>query len=223
MNSKEEVLARLDTLIQKAESVLLTQKAAPDIISGYNTGRMILDFESFFEWQTQSSVYLSNLLGPDAIYAQQFNAKVDQAVPEDVSIGRGILKGVREDIEGGHLKRIEALVSADIFSDFLDMAGYLLEEGYKDPAASLIGAVLENGLRKICANRGITVKSTEKISTLNQKLANGKVYNRLTQRKLEVWNDVRNNADHGHFDQYAAQDVKDMHKGVREFLEQHPQ
>ena len=103
------------------------------------------------------------------------------------------------------------------------MAEYLLEEGYKDPAASLIGAVLENGLRKICTNRGITVKSTEKISTLNQKLANGNVYNRLTQRKLEVWNTVRNNADHGYFAQYTAQDVKDMHKGVREFLEQHQQ
>ena len=189
----------------------------------YNAGRMILDVEAFSEWQTQSSTYLSNLLGPDSVYVQKFDTQVDDAYPGHVSRGKGILKAAREDIEGGYLKKIEALVSADIFSDFLDMAEYLLDEGYKDPAASLIGAVLENGLRKICTNRGITVKSTEKISTLNQKLANGNVYNRLTQRKLEVWNTVRNNADHGYFNQYTAQDVKDMHKGVREFLEQHPQ
>ena len=219
MNSKDEILARLDALIQKADNVLLTQKAVPDIIPGYNTGRTIVNRETFSEWQTQSSVYLSNLLGPDSIYAQQFNTKVEQAAPEDVSIGRGILKGVREDIEGGYLKKIEALVSADIFSDFLDMAGYLLEEGYKDPAASLIGAVLENGLRKMCTNRGITVKSTEKISTLNQKLANDGAYNRLTQKEIEVWNEVRNNAAHGHFDEYDDKKVKDMRKGVRDFLE----
>lgn len=223
MNSKEEILARLDALIEKAKNILRTQEAAPDILPGYNTGRMILDFEAFSEWQTQSSTYLSNLLGPDSVYVQKFNTQVDGAYPGHVSKGKGILRGVREDIEGGYLRKIEALVSADIFSDFLDMAEYLLEEGYKDPAASLIGAVLENGLRKICTNRGITVKSTEKISTLNQKLANGNVYSRLTQRKLEVWNTVRNNADHGDFNQYTAQDVKDMHKGVREFLEQHQQ
>ena len=223
MNSKEEILARLDALIEKTKNVLRTQKVAPDVLPGYNTGRMILDVEAFSEWQTQSSTYLSNLLGPDSVYAQKFNAQVDDAYPEHVSRGKGILKAVREDIEGEYLKKIEALVSADIFSDFLDMAEYLLEEGYKGPAASLIGAVLENGLRKICTNRGITVKSTEKISTLNQKLANGNVYDRLTQRKLEVWNTVRNNADHGYFNQYTAQNVKDMHKRVREFLEQHPQ
>ena len=223
MNSKEEILARLNALIEKTKNVLRTQKVAPDVLPGYNTGRMILDVEAFSEWQTQSSTYLSNLLGPDSVYAQKFNAQVDDAYPEHVSRGKGILKAVREDIEGEYLKKIEALVSADIFSDFLDMAEYLLEEGYKDPAASLIGAVLENGLRKICTNRGITVKSTEKISTLNQKLANGNVYDRLTQRKLEVWNTVRNNADHGYFNQYTDQDVKDMHKRVREFLEQHPQ
>ena len=223
MNSKEEILARLDTLIQKAENVLRTQKPVPDLLPGHNTGRMILDVEAFSEWQIQSSAYLSNLLGPDSVYVRKFNAHVEHARPGHVSRGKGILKAVKEDVEGGYLKRIETLVSADIFSDFLDMAEYLLEEGYKDPAASLIGAVLENGLRKICKNRGITVKPTEKISTLNQKLANGNVYKRLTQRKLEVWNTVRNKADHGYFNEYTAQDVKDMHKGVREFLEQHPQ
>ena len=149
--------------------------------------------------------------------------KLSTLTRETVSIGKGILKAVKEDVEGGYLKRIEALVSADIFSDFLDMTEYLLEEGYKDPAASLIGAVLENGLRKICTNRGITVKSKEDISSLNQKLADGKAYTRLTQKELQVWNDIRNNADHGYFDQYTAQNVKDMHKGVRGFLEQHSQ
>ena len=223
MNSKEEILARLNALIEKTKNVLRTQKAAPDVLPGYNTGRMILDFEAFSEWQTQSSAYLSNLLGPDSIYVQKFNAQVEHAHPGDVSIGKGILKAVKEDVEGGYLKRIEALVSADIFSDFLDMTEYLLEEGYKDPAASLIGAVLENGLRKICTNRGITVKSKEDISSLNQKLADGKTYTRLTQKELQVWNDIRNNADHGYFGQYTAQNVKDMHKGVRGFLEQHSQ
>lgn len=217
VNTKDEILARLDALIQKAENVLRTHQPNPPGVIGFPT----LNHEDFSEWQTQSIAYLSNLLGSDSIYVQKFSARVEQAYTGSVSVGKGILKAVREDVEGGYLKRIEALVSADIFSDFLDMARYLLEEGYEDPAASLTGAVLEDGLRKICVNRGITVKSKEDISSLNQKLADGRVYTRLTQKKLQVWNDIRNNADHGHFNQYADQDVQDMQKGVQDFLEYH--
>ena len=219
MSSKDEVLARLDALIKKAEDVLRTHKPNPPNVIGFPT----LDFEAFSEWQTQSIAYLSNLLGLGHIYVQKFKDQVENAYTDHVSMGKGILKGVREDVDGEYLKRIEALVSADIFSDFLDMAEYLLREGYKDPAASLIGAVLEDGLRKVCANQGITVKSKEDISSLNKKLADNGVYNRLTQKKLQVWNDVRNNADHGHFDEYDVDDVKGMLKGVQDFLEQYLQ
>ncbi|MGI8996488.1 MAG: HEPN domain-containing protein [Pyrinomonadaceae bacterium] len=135
--------------------------------------------------------------------------------------GRGILRAVREDIEGGYLKRIEALVSADIFTDFLEMAEHLLEKGYKDPAASLVGAVLEDGLRKICAKISVTVKSQEDISSLNKKLADAQVYNRLMQKKVQVWNDIRNNADHAKFSEYSKDDVKEMLKGVTDFLAQY--
>ncbi|GAI09930.1 unnamed protein product, partial [marine sediment metagenome] len=137
--------------------------------------------------------------------------------------GKGILQGLREDIEAGYLTRIETLVSADIFDDFLEMAVYLLSQGYKDPTASLVGAVLENGLRRICLARGITLSVKENINSLNKKLADAEVYNRLTQKKVQVWNDIRNNADHGKFNEYETDDVNEMLKGVRNFLEQYLQ
>jgi len=99
------------------------------------------------------------------------------------------------------------------------MAEHLISQGYKDASASLAGAVLEDGLRKICANNGIKLKSTEDISSLNQKLADASVYNRLTQKKVQVWNDIRNNADHGHFEGYTKDDVEEMIKGIKDFLE----
>ena len=98
------------------------------------------------------------------------------------------------------------------------MAEHLLNNGYKDPAASLVGAVLEDGLRRICTTNGIAVKAREDISSLNQKLAQKQVYNPLQQKQIQVWNDIRNNADHGHFDEYKADDVKSMLGGVNKFL-----
>ncbi len=214
MNLKDEIVARLNALIQKADDVLRTYKEDP---------LPTLDLEAFSEWKTQSIAYLSNILGLDHIYVQKFKSQVEDAYTSHVKIGKGILKAVKEDIDKGYLKKIEVLLSADIFSDFLEMAEYLLEQGYKDPAASLVGAVLEDSLRKICVNQGITVKPREDISSLNKKLADNGVYNRLTQKKLQVWNDIRNNADHGKFDEYNIDDVKAMLKGVQDFLEQYLQ
>ena len=131
------------------------------------------------------------------------------------------MKAAKEDIEGGYLKKLEDLVAADIFTDFLEMTEYLLEQGYKDPAASLIGAVLEDGLRKIAKNSGITLKSKENISSLNHKIAGAQIYKRLAQKQIEVWNEIRDNADHGKFSEYNADSVKDMCSGVRDFLEKY--
>jgi hypothetical protein len=101
------------------------------------------------------------------------------------------------------------------------MAEYLLSEGYKDPSASLIGAVLEDGLRRICSSHGVALSSREDISSLNKKLADVNVYNRLLQKKIQVWNNIRNNADHGRFVEYKVDDVSEMLKGVRHFFEQY--
>ena len=219
MNIKEDVLQRLDALLQKADVVLGTHKPSPPRTIGFPT----LDKQAFTEWQTQSLTYLINLLGSDHTYVDHFRKRVTQGFTGHVKSGRGILQALREDIEADYLKRIETLVSADIFDDFIEMAQYLLSQGYKDPTASLVGAVLENGLRRICLVRGITLSVKEDISSLNKKLADAGIYNRLTQNKVQVWNNIRNNADHGKFDEYKIDDVNEMLKGVRDFLEQYLQ
>lgn len=53
--------------------------------------------------------------------------------------GRGILKAVKTEMEGGWVFTAKDIVSAEIFADFLEMSQYLLSEGYKDAAAVMIG------------------------------------------------------------------------------------
>ena len=215
MNIQDETISRLDALIQKADRVLLTHKPNPPNVIAFPT----LSSEAFSEWQSQSLSYLINLFGEQHTYVQNFQNKIISGYRGTVESGKGILNAALEDIKYGYLDKIEALVSANIFTDFLEMAEYLLKEGYKDAASSLTGAVLENGLRKICSNKDITLKSKEDISSLNQKLANGDFYTRLTQKKVEEWNEIRNNAAHGLFDRYNRDDAKNMLNGVRDFLE----
>jgi hypothetical protein len=174
----------------------------------------------FRQWHTSALAFLKTLPS-EYVYCEEFKTHCKHSDYHNAVQGVAILQAAKEDIEGGYLQKIEALVSAEVFSDFLGMAEHLLDNGYKDPAASLIGAVLEDSLRRICSNNDITVKTDDNISSLNQKLADQSIYNRLKQREIEVWNKLRDYADHGHFDQYKQDDVKDMLKGVRSFLSEY--
>jgi len=214
----ENILGRLDSLIEMGEKVLATQHSRH---GGGIVQHGCVDDGLFRKWHTTSLAFL-NVLPSDYVYCREFEIHCKYSNYHDAEQGVAVLRAAKEDIEGGYLQKVEMLVSAEVFSDFLEMAEHLLDNGYKDPAASLIGAVLEGGLRRICGNNDLVVKSDDNISSLNRKLADKKdVYNPLQQKQIQVWNDIRNNADHGYFDQYKPDDVIDMLRGVRNFLSEY--
>lgn len=210
----EELIDRLNHLIEVGTEVLRTQYPPPHGVVDHD----YVNKDPFYQWRAGALSFLKAVFGDNGTHFQEFQQRCRESYYGDALQGQSILKAAKEDIEGGYLKKVEDLVAADVFTDFLEMAGYLLEQGYKDPAASLIGAVLEDGLRKIAGNNGITLKSKENISSLNQKIADGKIHNRLVHKQIEVWNEIRDNADHAKFSDYNADSVKEMCSGVRRFL-----
>jgi hypothetical protein len=217
MSLDERLIARLDELIEKADQVLATHEPSPRNWIGFPT----LDSGRFTEWQTQSLAFLVNLLGDNHVYVETFREKVTEGHISMVRAGKGILSAVREDIAGGYLTQLKALLAAEVFSEFVDMGEHLLDAGYKDPAASVTGAVLENGLRQIATEHSVKLSAREDVSSLNSKLAQAGIYNRLTQKKVQVWAGIRNHADHGEFDEYSESDVREMLAGVTDFLGAH--
>lgn len=207
--SYEKLTDRLNHLIEMGEVVLKTRYI--DIFA-------YVKDNPFYQWRVGALSFLEAVFGGNSIHFQEFQQRCRGTKYDDALQGQSILKAAKEDIESGYLKKLEDLVAADIFTDFLEMAEYLLEQGYKDPAASLIGAVLEDGLRKIAKKNDITLKSRENISSLNHKIANARIYSRLVQKQVEVWNEIRDNADHAEFSEYNADSVQKMCSGVRSFL-----
>ena len=132
--------------------------------------------------------------------------------------GIGILQAVVENIEQGYIETVRQLIIAEVFSDFLEQARHLLKNGYKAPAASLAGAVLENGFRSIASRNEIQVRNGDDLSSLDQKLASKAIYNRLVQKKISVWIDIRNAADHGRFNDFADDDVDGLISGTQSLL-----
>lgn len=210
----EQIQMRLAQLLDLGQKVLSTRHHPP---KGVIADDYVND-EPFYEWKAGALSYLKTVFGEENPHFQGFKEECKYARYTDAIQGQSILKAAKTDIDGGFLKRIENLVAADIFSDFIEMAEYLVGQGYKDPAASLIGAVLEDGLRKIISSKNIVLPGKGSINSMNQVLTESQVYNRIIQQKIRIWNEIRNSADHGHFNDYSSDLVKEMIVGVRDFL-----
>ncbi len=129
----------------------------------------------------------------------------------------GVLQAAYNDYTEDFLFETKALISAEILDDFLEQAEVLFESGYYHPAASLTGAVLEDSLRKLCEKNNIAIPEKTKIDTLNAELAKAGVYSKLVQKEITAKADIRNNADHGKFNEFSKKDVEEMIKWVRHF------
>jgi hypothetical protein len=180
-------------------------------------------------WVTRLGQLIRRLYGKESqqfhMYSECLKAKgfwnIHSNWNAHISQMNGIITSIKHDFDNGLLNNLRALIQADIFADFLEMGEYLLSEGYKDAAAVIIGAVLEDSLRKICEKNGI--KTNNKvgkpltIDPLNIALAKADIYNKLTQKQITTFAHIRNKAAHGEFQEYDKAQVDMMLLFVRNF------
>src|SRR5262245_17733188 len=141
-----------------------------------------------------------------------------------------VLTSLKTVYEHGLLESMDELVHADLFGDFLEMARYLLDSGYKDPAAMLAGAVLEEHLRKLCLKNGIPITTVDArgdakqkvINSLNTDLYRKPVYPKPEMQQVTAWAGIRNSADHALFHEYTKEQVDGMVQGILGFITRYP-
>jgi hypothetical protein len=139
----------------------------------------------------------------------------------------GIARAVQHDIKNGLLVDLRTLAQAEVFADFLEMGEYLLSGNYKDAAAVIIGAVLEDGLRKLTTKYGLPLTGPDgkslTIDPLNSQLVKANAYSKLTQKQITTWAHLRNKAAHGQFADYNAEQVQMMLTFVQAFAAEYMQ
>ena len=138
--------------------------------------------------------------------------------------GIEILRSVKSEITGGWLLSVKGLITAEVFADFFEMAEHLLSNGYKDAAAVITGSTLEEHLRQLCNRNSIDTyvkvgndDVAKRADVLNSDLARANIYNKLDQKNVTAWLDLRNKAAHGKYDEYNKEQVETMLRGVGEF------
>ena len=193
---------RLDQLVQRADELLATGQAGINRNTTTSWGSMVPPTE-FSEFRAAALSFLEKVFGPDSAYFRDFDARVKDGTVSDTNAGMGILRGARGELAGGWVVTTRGIVSAEVFSDFLEMAEHLIDEHYKDAAAVMVGSVLEEHLRQLATARGIPVEELKsgkmvhrKADAINSDLGKS-VYSRLDQKNVTAWLDLRNKGAHG--------------------------
>lgn len=219
MDDKRAV-AQLAHLIEKGEAIT----ARPAEHQWQFSGSQRLDPRQFTEWRSQSIAYVRSLLREGHTYVVQFEQTTEPAVSNNQpdpqadqrDAGVGVLAAFLEDVTNGYLTDLRSLVVGEVFTDFLEMAEHLLGLGYHHAAASLGGAVLEDGLRRELAARG--AKATGNLESMNQVALDQAVYGSLVFKQVKVWIEIRNRADHGKWEEVEAERVQSMLRDLPGFL-----
>ncbi len=180
------------------------------------SGDQILPGDLYFELRVSSINLLTRLASEDSIYVQELK----QMKPNAFSI-KGVLEAAHTDYLQGFMADHKLLISAEVFSDLLVQAEVLLDHDYKDAAAVIIRAILEDGLRKLCEAHKIETGKRDTIQQMNEKLYKEGAYSALQLKEITAKAEIGNCAAHGRFDQYKKDDVAAFLEFVLRFLNQY--
>jgi hypothetical protein len=218
----DQFVQRADMLIAHCDQVLKTRSHFDDAYWQQNH----VDSAAKEALRVAVLSFASQVFGPEHTYTKELSRVSKESYRQSIREVQAILHSAREELAGGWFANLRQLVSAEIFTDFLEMSEYLINEGYIHPAAVMIGSVLEEHLRQLCTAAGIAVEQVaadgsvkpKKADALNTELAKAGKYSKLDQKNVLAWLDLRNKAAHGKYSEYTAEQVKNLLSGVAEFV-----
>jgi hypothetical protein len=140
---------------------------------------------------------------------------------------QGILRALRDDYQSGYAIRVEDLVHRDTFDNFIDMADYLVSEGYSDQGLITATGVLEQRLRSMAATHSVPIKGPKgeyrPASAINQDLHSAGAYRGKAELHLvNAWLAMRNEPAHGNFDKVHMGQASKVIREIRDFLARYP-
>lgn len=172
---------------------------------------------------------LGNLLDLLATNQRKFSDLKKEISKAHIEQLHGTITAIKRDYEDGLLESVVKLIEANLVADYLTQAEHLLK-GNKDgvhtygPAAVLAGAVLEDGLRRLCARQTPPISTNKPggypktMGTLIDDLKNAGLFNELKAKQLRAWTDIRNAAAHGRFNDFTRSDIEQMIPAIQNFL-----
>jgi hypothetical protein len=164
---------------------------------------------------------LRNAFGESSVHYRNFKDSYDKFTQRlyvgDFDGLRGIFTAAKEDYEGGHFFSVQSVISGELFGDFVVLAKQSLSEGYKDVAAVLACAALEDALKRYALSQDLDVQDKsmqEVVAALKSKgLVSG-----AQKPLLDTMPKIRDYAMHANWDKIKQEDVSGIIGFVEQFL-----
>lgn len=184
------------------------------------------DVPEYQAWVSSTANLLRVVALPDSYFVEE-----SSRILSDTDLGTGIpshviqkfyavLSAAYEDWSAGLLRKVEHLVAAATFAQFLDHAELYHKGNKKVEAAVLASAVLEDTIKKIASKN--SVKPTGKsLEPLIDGLAAKDVFSQVRCKRVKSYAAVRNHALHAEWDSLDIRDVGDLIQGTRELIEEY--
>lgn len=225
----DQILKRLQTLTGKADHLLANVQTDPEYTKSKEKHEIVDPF-LFTQFRTASLHFIETTLGKDTQYYNAFWHQCQSNAPYHVKIGKALLDELMSELNSSWLWTTHGIATAEVYADFLEMGEDLLDAGYKDAAAVMIGGVLEEHLRRLCARNGIATTHekdgktiAKKADAMNSELAGEGIYSKLDQKWVTTALDLRNKAAHGHYAAYDKEQVRTiLLQSTTNFLQRQP-
>ena len=201
-----------EEIVQKFSRLLARLRDAPHPQNSAEGGRI------YFEVKTSAANLIARTAGEGSMYYQELLAIGGDKSHVYPPAMYGIIAAAMADFREGFMADMKLLISAEVFADFLIQAEVLLEHDYKDAAAVIIRAVLEDALRRVCDSQSIEVKERAGIDDLKKALVKENILTAVQAKEIDAKKEVGNHAAHGRFDHYTKDDVLAFHEFVQRLL-----
>ena len=170
-------------------------------------------------WATSAQNLIKAVFGEDSPHYINFTEAVKNCAGDGDHVKglQGLFKSAKEDFEGGYVFNVDLRVSGEVFGDFIVLAKQSLAEGYKDVAAVLASAALEDSLKRYATANGLNVDDGSMMAVINALKSKGLVsgaYNTL----LNAMPKIRNYAMHADWEKISEPDVNSVIGFVEQFL-----
>lgn len=186
--------------------------------SGGMSGAHVLE-GAWQQWATSAQSLIRAACGEHSPHYTNFVTAFKECSGYDyhVKVLQGIFQSAREDFEGGYIFDVDLRVSGEVFGDFVAMAKQALSDGYKDVAAVLACAALEDALKRFAQAKGLSVDDSTMSEVVNALKSKGLVSG-AQKSLLDTMPKIRNFAMHGNWDKISAADAGSVIGFVEQFL-----
>ena len=166
---------------------------------------------SLEKWATSCQNLIKAVFGEESPHYINFTSRLDKysGYESEVHTLQGVFRSAKEDFEGGYVFNVDLRISGEVFGDFVVLAQQSLAEGYKDVAAVLASAALEDALKRYAKAEGLNIDNQSMPEVINALKVKGLVSG-PQKSLLNAMPRIRNSAMHADWGKISELDVSSI-------------